>query len=352
MNRRQLLHLSSGLMLSSLPWLVDPLLAQKAKAKGDKRPIALLLPLTGENAALGTSMKQAAMLAQINQKADAAALITLDTGSTGKGASAQAMAAIRRGVAMLIGPLTAGEANAAGAANAGRVPMIALTNDPASRAAGTQIFGITPGQLTSAVLRYARQRGVRRVLVIGDGSAWSVASAAAATVLRAELGIELSAIDVMAGQPLPAAGEMPDAVLLPSSNDRALAAARQLQASGVQLLTTMQGLDYRPEALAALKGAWLASIDPDTFSGFASAYEARHGGNPGAVAALTYDATTIALRLKAAGPIGQNALFDPTGFDCITGPVRFRTDGSCARQFAILVGTGDGYDKAAVSQGT
>ena len=35
----------------------------------------------------------------------------------------------------------------------------------------------------------------------------------------------------------------------------------------------------------------------------------------------------------------------------ILGPVRFRTDGSCARSFAILLAGRDGYSKVAVSQG-
>lgn len=352
MNRRQLLNLSSGLMLSSLPWLSEPLFAQKSKAKPDKRPIALLLPLTGEHSALGTSMNNAAMLAQIAAKDADAQLVAFDTGGTAAGAARAAAQALKRDAAILLGPLTAGEARAAAGAAAGAVPLVAFSNDADLSVSGAHVFGITPGQVTTAVLRYARQRGVRRLLVIGDQTPWSKAASAAAIGVQGELGLDVRTIDVAAGQPLPAAGEVPDAVLIPGGGEGVLAAARQLRETGVQLLATMQGLDHRPVALAALNGAWLASIDPDVFSGFATEYEARHGGNPGAVTALAYDATTIALKLRAGGAISRAALFDPAGFDCVTGPVRFRTDGSCARQFALLTATGAGYEKVAVSQGT
>ncbi|MGT2513622.1 hypothetical protein ACVOMT_04600 [Sphingomonas panni] len=39
------------------------------------------------------------------------------------------------------------------------------------------------------------------------------------------------------------------------------------------------------------------------------------------------------------------------GFDGVTGPVRFRSDGSCARDFAILVPTNGVYEKVAESRG-
>ena len=151
---------------------------------------------------------------------------------------------------------------------------------------------------------------------------------------------------------MPQAGDAPDAVLIPGSGETLIAAARNLTDTGVQLLATVQGVDNRPAALAALNGAWLASVDPDGFGAFAGAYEARNGGDPGAISALAYDAMTISEKLRQAHAIDRAGLLNSEGFDCITGPVRFRTDGSCARQFAILVAGPDGYEKVAVSQGT
>ena len=131
-----------------------------------------------------------------------------------------------------------------------------------------------------------------------------------------------------------------------------LAAARALKDTGVQLLGTFQGLDHRPQALEALDGAWLASPDPATFGTFASEFAARNGGAPGTIAALAYDAAGIANALRGSNKLNTEGLLSATGFHGVTGPVRFRTDGSVARDFAILVARKTGYEPVAVSSGS
>ncbi|WP_294299937.1 penicillin-binding protein activator [uncultured Sphingomonas sp.] len=313
----------------------------------DKRPVALLLPLTGERAQLGLSMQRAAMLAE----SDAKLMFALDTAGTAGGASAAATQALKRGAAMILGPLTSWEATAAAGAVAGRVPVVAFTNSAAAQASGAFVFGLTPVQTTTAVLRYARSRGVRRVTVVGDGSQWSNAASEAAVKAQGDLGLDIRAIAVTAGQPLPAAGEAPDAVLIPGSGDAVLAAARGLKDTGVQLLGTVQALDNRPSALAALEGAWIAAPDPAAFGSFSADYEARIGGAPGAITALAYDAAKIARTLRAANTLSREGLLAADGFPCVTGTVRFRADGSCSRDLAILLAGADGYRSVATSRG-
>ncbi|WP_431469925.1 ABC transporter substrate-binding protein [Sphingosinithalassobacter sp. LHW66-3] len=307
----------------------------------------LLLPLTGERARLGNSMRQAALLAESGEF-----LKIHDTGDTAAGAAAAATAALREGAALLLGPLLAEQVPAVGSTAAGRVPVIAFSNDAVLRQPSTYIFGITAGQVTSAILRYARSRGVRSVAVIDDRSPWSAAAALAAGRMEAELGLRVRILEVVPGQPLPDPGEAPDAVLLPGSGEAVLAAARTLKDSGIQLLGTLQALDHRPAALDVLDGAWLASPSPDEFGRFAAEFEARNGGGAGAITALAYDAASIAKTLREAEKLGTQGLLESPGFRCVTGPVRFRTDGSVARDFAILVASPSGYQAVAVSSGS
>lgn len=350
MNRRQSLALlGPGLLLSSAALHTPSWAAGKKK---DKRPLVLLVPLTGSRAALGHIMQEAALLAKIAAKDGEGELIVLDTAGTPLGAAKAAKEALARDAGIVLGPVFADEASAAAAAVGGKVPVIVFTNDSRARLSGAHVFGITPGQATTAVLRYARTRGVRDLLVIGDGTPWSDAARASALDSQGELGMNVRAIEVRPDQPLPDAGDVPAAVLIPGGGDTLLAAARNLRGTGAQLLATIQGLDYRPAALDALDGAWIASVDPDQFNSFATAFEARNGGDPGAIAALAYDAVLIAQKLREADALDRAGLLNPSGFECVTGPVRFRTDGSCARQFAILVAGADGYSKVAVSQGT
>jgi ABC-type branched-subunit amino acid transport system substrate-binding protein len=321
-------------------------------ARKETRPVALLVPLTGSHAALGLSMQQAAMLPQSGTPAGKPMLRVFDTAGTPAGAAAAARLALKAKAGMLLGPLTAAEVPAVVQAAGGKVPVLSFSNDLALRNSGAFLFGITASQSTQAILRYARTRGVRTVLVIGDGGAWSTASTDVARAMEAELGMTVRTVTVAPGTPLPAVGDAPDAVLVPGGGAALLAAARALRDAGVQLLATFQGVDYRPEALAALEGAWIASPDPEAFEGFAGAYSARNGGRPGTIAALAYDAAGIANQLRAADQFNREGLLGERGFECATGAVRFRTDGSCARSFAILLAGRDGYSKVAVSQGT
>ena len=347
MNRRDALKLlRSGLVVSAAS-SIAPQLQAAAKKKRDRRPVALLLPLSGERAALGLSMQRAAMLAE----SDPSALFALDTGGTAAGAAAGAAAARKRGAAMILGPLSAAETTAAASVVANALPMIAFTNTPAVAASGAFVFGLTAQQTTSAVLRYARSRGVRSVVVIGDGSAWGGAAAESAQRLQGELGLDIRVVTVTPGGRLPSAGDPPDAVLLPGSGDAVLAAARNLKETGIQMLGTVQALDNRPSALEALSGAWIASPDPAAFGTFSGNFAARNGGSPGALAALAYDAAGITRTLRNANTLSREGLLGTESFTCVTGTVRFRTDGSCARDLAILVADRDGYRTVATSRG-
>lgn len=346
MDRRSLLRLLQSGLVASAASVVLPSSALAAAAKKDKRPVALLVPLTGPRAQIGLSMRQAALLAE-----NSAYVQSFDTGGTAAGAAAAAASALKRRPALILGPLSAAEVPAVSSTIAGRVPIIAFSNDSVLRQPGTYIFGITAGQVTSAILRYARSRGVKDVAVIDDGTPWGAAASVAAGQLEGELGIRMRVLEVRDGQPLPAAGEAPDAVLLPGSGEAVLAAARNLKQTGIQLLGTLQGLDHRPQALEALDGAWIASPDPVAFGTFASAFAARNGGRAGTIAALAYDAAGIANSLRASDALNPEGLLDAKGFRCVTGPVRFRTDGSVARDFAILLARAHGYEPVAASSG-
>ncbi|WP_264943403.1 ABC transporter substrate-binding protein [Sphingomonas canadensis] len=331
-------------MIASAALGVPSLALAAGTEKKDKRPVALLVPLSGARARLGISMRQAALLAE-----NSAYVRVFDTQGTAAGAAAAATAALKIKPAMLLGPLLAEEVPAVSSTIAGRVPVIAFSNDAVLRQPGTFIFGITAGQVTSAVLRYARGRGVRSVAVLDDGSPWSAAAALAAGRMEAELGIRIHVQPLT--EALPGGDAAPDAVLLPGSGEPVLAVARGLKDSGVQLLGTLQALDHRPDALAALDGAWLASPDPAAFGTFASEFAARNGGAPGAIAALAYDAAGIANALRASNSLSADGLLASKGFQCVTGPVRFRTDGSVARDFAIVMAGAEGYRPVAVSSG-
>lgn len=331
--RRHVLY--SG-WLASLALASSPL---RAAAKGDDRPLAaLLLPLTGPNADLARSMQHAAVFAQ-PPGATKTTLAVFDTGATAEGAATAAAAAVKRGAPLLVGPLFAAQVAAAVAAARG-VPVVALSNDPAS-AGGAFVLGITPAQTVGAILGYARSRGVRRVAIAGGTSRWELLAAAAARAAAADLGLTLSDF---------APGTVSDAVLVTGDADALAAAARTLQGSGIQLLGTYQGMALSGAGLAAIEGAWLAAPDPDGFADFARRFETAFGNPPGQIAGLAYDAIGIARTLRAAGHLDRDGLTGSAGFAGVTGAVRFRADGSATRELAIVVAENGAFRAVAHSQ--
>ncbi len=151
-------------------------------------------------------------------------MVSFDTGTTPDGARAAAVAAVRRGAGLIVGPLY-GTQVAAAVAGAGGVPVLALASDDTD-AAGAFVLGVTPRQATAAILGYARSRGVRRVAIDAGTSRWDVAAAAAARAAARDLDLTITDTD-------------PDALFVPGDADALTAAARRQP--DVQLLANSPG---------------------------------------------------------------------------------------------------------------
>lgn len=282
-------------------------------------------------------MQRASRLAQsgIDEKAG---LSLFDTGDDAEAAAGAAARAVAEGAPAILGPLFARQVRAVAAAAAGAVPVIAFSNSPAAPGTGVFTFGITPSQSVSAILRYARGRGVRRVALVGDGSLWSEHSRRAGQLLGSEIGLQM--VDVpTASSGLGVAdllqkvrGGLADAALLTGGPAQFQTHAPGLRAKGVQVLGTMQALQNGSAGDEALEGAWLSAPDPAGFARF----EASFGSGAGMLSALAFDATGIIQRLQQVGQLSREGLLHPAGFQTGLGAVRFRPDGRCVRELAIV----------------
>ena len=311
---------------------------------------ALLLPLTGGSADLALSMTRAAALAQPADRKQPEFLV-LDTGGTAEGAALATGRAVAGGIGLIMGPVFAAEVGSVVTAAAG-LPVLAFSNDAAVRDTGAFSLGITASQGVSAILAYARSRGIRRVAVLTDAEAWSVQSLTAARTHASRIGVEIFEADItslpgagegLAGQLSTASGgSLPDAVLACRSDPATIELCGRIVELGIQLLGPSSWSEGTGAVLGTVEGAWFAAPDPAAFASFAQTYEARHSSAPGLLAALAFDAAGIARRLDAAGRVSRDGLLAPEGFQGALGAVRFTADGGCARELAIQV----------VSQGT
>ena len=149
-------------------------------------PVALLLPLSGRNAASAAQVRDGfqAALAQLPD-AQRPLLKLYDTATTG-GVTAALAAAQSDGAALLVGPLTRDEAVAAAAANLRGTPLLLLNSLPPgqSSSASTWQFSLSPEDEARQVARRALSLNEKRAIVLAPTSDWGTRVADA---FRAEL---------------------------------------------------------------------------------------------------------------------------------------------------------------------
>ncbi len=338
------------------------------------RRIAVLLPLTGQNASLGQDLLRSVQLALGR---DGPQPDVLDTGGTPTGATGAAQKAVANGDAVIIGPLTAPE-TAAAAAIATGIPILAFTSDRNQGRPGVWTLGITPQQQVSRLVQALSHAGKSQIAAVlpsntfgdalaaglinagaqaGDGTPQirrypvgrsAALGAALADVSdyqnRAALAAPPATDPLMATEPpaAPAATPPPFNALLLAENGPALQAAS----------ASLQKYDIRPpdvqiigpgtwardaSNLGGLAGAWYAAPDPATRGAFEQIYSARYGTPPPGYASIAYDAAQLA-RVAANDPA---ALTQPGGFRGADGPLALRPDGQVARGLAVfMVGPG------------
>ena len=280
--------------------------------------VALLLPLTGGNAALGQAMLNAAELALFEQGAPGFEFVPRDTGGTAQGAAEAARSAIASGARVLVGPLTSAETTAAAsAARASSVPMLPFTNDANQAAPLVWPLGITPAQQMRRLAAAANAQGATRFALAAPSGAFGRQLAAGLQSAASDLGLPaplvlsypaaaapaLAARDV-AQQLQPGEDGTPRAevLILAETGNRAREFASGLVAAGLTVPpmklagTSLWAQDTSLAQEAALNGAWYPAGDPNARAQFESRYQAAFGERPSRVVGVAYDAAAIAVR--------------------------------------------------------
>jgi ABC-type branched-subunit amino acid transport system substrate-binding protein len=315
--------------------------------------IAVLLPMSGPQAALGPAMMNAATLALFDAGQPGVELMPRNTTGTAGGASEAARAALAEGARVVVGPLTGAEtAAAAGQARAMQVPVLAFTNDVDQGGNGVWPLGITPAQQVRRLLASAQAAGIQRVGLAGPEGAFTRQLAAALRNAVRDAGLPPPVVVTYpnaasraqaAGQVAAQAGqEGLGLLILGESGTQAREMAAALASAGLASPAMRLGgtlLWFGDASLSsepALAGAWIPGPDPIARSGFEARYQAAFGERPPRLAATAYDATAAALRAVQPGnPTAQARLpvNEPlTGAD---GTYRLLPDGQVQRALAV-----------------
>jgi branched-chain amino acid transport system substrate-binding protein len=311
--------------------------------------IALLVPMSGENGAVGSSIANAATMALLDTNADNLRITTYDTATGARSAAARAIA---EGNKLILGPMLADNVSAVLAeARPANVPLISFSNDIGVAAPDVFVMGHIPGQSITRTVDYARQNGRSNfAVIVPEGEYGERAEAALSGAVSANGG-KLIATErysrgntsiVSAAQRLKQRGGY-DTVLIADGARLAALAAGELKPRG-QGDTLLLGTElWSGEAgltrTSALSGALFSAVSDARFKRFSGSYKTRFGSQPYRIATLGYDGVLLTLRIAQDWRIGlsfpSSALRDTDGFLGLDGPFRFQRSGVVDRAMEV-----------------
>jgi ABC-type branched-subunit amino acid transport system substrate-binding protein len=312
--------------------------------------VALLVPMTGSNAAVGQSIANAAMMALLDTNATNLRVTTYDTATNPGDAAARA---VRDGNRLILGPLLATDIPPVlAAAQAAQVPLISFSNDETAAARSVFVMGNLPGQSVTRSVQYAAGKGVKSFAALvprGDyGQRASDALMAAARQNGASVQA-MEAFDRSNASLSAAARKLSErggygAVVIADGGRMASVAAPLLRPPGSGESPRIIGTElWSGEKIVtstpALEGALFASVPDTRFGQFSDSYRKRFGATPYRIATLGYDAVLLTLRIArewkpgAVFPMGK--LADKGGFLGLDGPFRFSRNGVVERALEV-----------------
>lgn len=312
--------------------------------------VALLVPLTGANAAAGQSIANAATMALLDTNAQNLRVTNYDTAA---GAAAAVNKAIADKNTLILGPLLSEDIPAiAGSAKRANVPVISFSNDETAATGGVYIMGNIPGQSVDRVVNYARGKGINAFgALVPLGEYGRRASDALMASVRAGGGqvVAMENYDRSNTSVAAAAAKLHErsgfqAVLIADGGTMSGRAASSLKAPGsrgaVQLLgTELWSGEKVVTTTPALQGAWFAAVADDRFGQFSNSYRNRFGATPFRIATLGYDGVLLALRIAREWTPGTQfpaaRLFDRGGFLGLDGVFRFQRSGVIERALEV-----------------
>lgn len=312
----------------------------------NRHRIALLVPLTGPNGAVGQSIANAANLAVLDTGGKRVRITFYDTATGPSGAASRAIA---EGNKLILGPLLAEDVRlVAPVAQRSRVPLISFSNDTGVAGNGTFIMGYTPAQSIERVVRFARSKGMSSFAGLTPSGVYGERAANAFLRSVESAGgrvVSLQSFDRSRTGLAAAAAKLTgpyDAVLIADGARNASQAVTLIRRGGPTakvLGTELWNTETSLSANTPLHGAWFASVSDSLYRQLASKYRVRYGAAPYRIASMGYDAVLLVSRIAQDWRVGTDfpmaRLLDDGGFTGIDGPFRFRDNGVVERALEV-----------------
>jgi branched-chain amino acid transport system substrate-binding protein len=311
--------------------------------------VALLLPMTGPDGDVGTSIANATALAMADTKVTNIQLVTYDTAL---GVTAATNRAIADGNKLILGPLRGDNVlEVAAIARPKGVPIISFSNDVGVAGQNVFLLGHLPNQSIDRVVRYAKGQGYTRFAALVPKNVYgqralsnltnSTRAAGVSLVAAQEIDGSAASIDA-ATKKLATMGQI-DAVLIADSGRVALSTVPALRKNGLRTAkvmgTDLWNIDGSLASNSSMYGAWFASVSDTLYNQYAGKYRARYGRSPLRLSSLGYDSILLVARVArdwrpgSKFPVSQ--LTDPQGFIGVDGSFRFMANGLTERTLEV-----------------
>lgn len=323
-------------------------------------PVALILPggsgSSGDEV-LARNLKQAADLAIADLQGVRIDLRVYNAGSDAGTSAAMARKAVDEGAKIILGPVFAEAANAAGVAVApSGVNVLSFSNNTDIAGGNVFVLGPTFQNTANRLVRYAARSGKGRIMVVhdqnpaGDLGARAISTAAArsgATVVGTA-SYPFSQQGVIAAAPqIAAEARAAGATSVFFTADTAGALpllAQLLPEAGLSGQTTQfvgltrWDIPSGTLSMPGVQGGWFALPDPGLTAQFQSRFAAAYGEQPHPIAALAYDGIAAVGALAKSGradALSAAALTQGSGFAGVSGVFRLLPDGTNERGLAV-----------------
>ena len=321
-------------------------------------PVALLVPQSSDaTAQIAADLENAARLAAAQLDDLEIDLRVYDTAGDATVAASVARQAVDEGAKIIIGPLYAEAANAAGTAVADDgINVLSFSNNTTIAGGNVFVLGKTFDNTARRIVSFAAEQGKERAMVIhsdridGQMGLNAFQDAAADTNLRivSAQSFELTQESVVNTVPLIRASaeiEDVDTLFLTSSSAGALPLLAQLlpeaglDPANVQYVGLTRW-DIPPQTLElnGLQGGWFAVPDLTRTQNFSAQFQEQFGNRPHQLASLAFDGIAAIGALAQAGfddILTREALTQPSGFQGVDGIFRLKDDGTNERGLAI-----------------
>ena len=323
-------------------------------APTERNLIAVIVPTSGSDGAIGQSIANAANLALADSREQSLRITTYDSAGPG-GAVGATRRALDDGARLILGPLLAENVRAAAPiARKADVPVIAFSNDEGVAGDGVYIMGFTPSQSIGRVVAQARATGRSNFAALVPTGLYGQRATQAMMAAVRKSGGRMTVVEQFNRTPaairaaaarLKTKGRF-DAVLIGDSGRMAALAAPALPQAPKFMGTELWASDRTLGRTPALRGAWYAAAPDTRFNQLSVRYRARYGKSPYRLASLGYDAVLLAVRSAKNWPVGRpfpaRGLVDKDGFSGVDGNFRFGRDGIAERLLEVRQVTATG----------